>query len=205
MWAVSQKCLAPQSSISTLLKNNNVINDMDNRISIISNKIVVIGEIIHQSNRDIVVEIVEPYSGITNFRHISCIAKPSKNYSGDYGIVTAKYLLNQMYKLCKEAEEHASQLKVVLKKWEELNSQINKVTLVNREHRKIVRKKFKCGVINQSQYQQALKELNNISINYNSILTEFFDTNIQPYFSSIIPFSLKKPMIDFIEDCPLSK
>lgn len=178
---------------------------MDNRISIVINNVVVIGEITHRSRRDIVVEILEPYWGISNCKHIPCFASSLKDYTGEYGVAVAKQLLNQVYTISKEAEELAPKLKALLKKMEELKANNHKIAEENGKHKRLLKIKFKLGEINQTQYQSTLRDMNKTLADSNIKLTEYLDNNILTHFSSTIPFSLRNEVIDLIKDLPKSK
>lgn len=158
------------------------------------------GEITHRTKRDIAVVILEPYNGFSNCRHIPCFTIPSKDYTGTYGIETAKHSLHQIYTIGKEAEELAHQFSEIIKKWDEFDSEIHKITQEKNEQKRLLRRKFKLREINQTQHQQTLMEMNRALISCNIRLTDFFDDNIQPYFSSTIPFSLRNKVIDFIRN-----
>ena len=171
---------------------------MDNLVRIIVNNVVVIGKITNRSRRDITVEIIVPYQGVRNSKHIPCFARPLKDYTGEYGVEVAKQLLNQLYSISKEAEELAPKLNTLSKKMKELKANNLKIAEENEMHKRLLRSKFRHGEISQTQYQNSLRDMNKTLAECNIKLTEFFNDNIQPWFSSTIPFSLRKMVIDLI-------
>lgn len=178
---------------------------MDNLVEIFIGEVPVIGVITHRTNRDVAVEIIEPYLGISNCMHTPCFTTPVKDYTCVDGIETAKYLLNQIYTIQRESEKQSPQLTSIIKKWEEFNSEIHRITQEKKEQKRTLRRKFKLGEINQTHYQNTLNDMNKILVDCNVKLTVFFDDNIQPYFSSTIPFSLRDEVINFIKHLPMSK
>ena len=173
---------------------------METKISISVNGISVVGEICHRSSRDIVVEIIEPYQGMSKGLHIPCFGAKYSNYDGDHGIKTAQHLLKQMYTICFEAEKNAHQLIGYVNQWLTLKNEYQVKEISNKESKRVLRKEFKSGIITQTQYQNTLRAIDKEETNYYICLGELFHEKIQPYFSEIIPICSRESTVNFIKN-----
>ena len=71
------------------------------------------GRLVHRSRADIVVEIVSPYGGMTDARHIPYFAMgdPANDFRGPLGDARAASLLTGLYLLARFVEENQARLK----------------------------------------------------------------------------------------------
>jgi hypothetical protein len=173
---------------------------MDREIQIFVKGVRVMGSIRHLSSRDICVEILEPYQGVSTGRHIPYFAAPHVSFTGEYGMKRAKQLLKQIYKICVEAELHAPKLAKVVEQWDLLKAKTREVSEQNRLQKIELRKQFRAGKIAQTHYQNALRSMEIELTDYHIKTSALFREKVQPFFTEIISIGTDEMVMKLIKD-----
>ena len=170
---------------------------MGTEIELKVNGILVVGKICHRTSRDIVVEITEPFQGISKGLHIPYFGAKYRSYDGTHGSETAKNLLKQIYTICCETRNSAPKLVELLELWDILKNEYQDRTISNRELKRNMRKDFKGGIISQTQYQSSLRAMDRELTSCHIRLSGLFRERIQPFFTDVIPVCSRQMVIDF--------
>lgn len=136
---------------------------------------------------ELTIEILEPYSGLTNSSpHIMYSALGVKNYSGEYGLTTSKKLLKELFVFCESVEEkkHKVQYDFLVFMQEKFKSQ--SIIKGLKEQEKDLKALFKTTAYTEKEYQgkrrsleiEILEVQENINISFNDFLTKYFAVTI---------------------------
>lgn len=117
------------------------------------------GNITNWCSSDITVDITHPFVGLSIGAHVPLFALSHASFTGNAGMVRARQLLREIYRLGQMVHEHKDTLRFGLAAYDQGRVNVDASEAALREQRRVLRAAFKAGQLTQTAYQRAHKKL----------------------------------------------
>ncbi len=178
---------------------------MSEKIEFSYNGVRVRGDIYRQSERDISVEITDPYQKLTNGLHIPYFAffgdQSRKTFADDnHREKTGRGLLKQLYDIGRSIEANDVELREEYEKYKQDRQRLRLLIVLNKLIQRRLRKQFKKGELSQKEYQSKLKESRDEVKHLRFRVSKLFEVYFDDFFDVTVGVGTRDDVVRKIQD-----